>query len=133
MMFSRNVAISLLSACLVATPVVAQDGTAERDMAAVHCVDIRNIDSIDILNDRALVFRMRTGNSYRNDLPRDCPGLREDATLMYRPSVGRLCDIDMVTILDDQGFGLAPGASCGLGMFYPIDEHPVASPAQSGN
>lgn len=104
-----------------------QDG-ADRDMDAKHCVRIDNIETIDVINDRTLRFRMRVGPSYRNDLPRRCPGLDGNDTLMYRSSVGQLCNIDIVTVLDDWGFGFSPGVSCSLGMFHPITEPPVTEP-----
>lgn len=94
----------------------------ERDMDAVQCVRIASIDQIDIADEGTLIFRMRGDEVYRNELPHHCPGLRRDDTLMYRSSVGQLCNVDIITILNDWGFGFAPGASCGLGMFHPITE-----------
>lgn len=94
----------------------------ERDMEAMHCIRIQGIDDIDIVDSDTMVFRMRGGEVYRNELPRECPGLRQDDTLMYRSSVGQLCSVDIVTVLEDWGFGFSPGASCGLGMFHPISE-----------
>lgn len=41
---------------------------------------------------------------------------------MYRTSVGQLCDLDIITVLDDIGFGLTSGVSCGLGQFHPVTE-----------
>jgi hypothetical protein len=99
---------------------LAQDDAKERDMDAIHCVRINDIRAIDIVDDRTLIFRMRGGMVYENDLPHRCPGLKFNDTLMYRSSVGRLCSVDVVTVLYNRGFGFAPGASCGLGMFRPI-------------
>jgi hypothetical protein len=104
---------------------LAQENAAppeERDLDAEHCVRINDIDDIAIVDSDTLIFRMRGDTVYRNDLPHRCPGLRRNDTLMYRSSVGRLCSVDMVTVLEDWGFGFAPGASCGLGMFHPITE-----------
>ncbi|HEX7063287.1 MAG TPA: hypothetical protein VF200_15045 [Woeseiaceae bacterium] len=102
-------------------PAAAQDEEdGERNMDAIHCVSIRGIDAIDIVDARNLVFRMRNGDVYRNRLPRQCPGLRRNGTLMYRSSVGQLCSIDIITVLENRSFGFFPGASCGLGMFEPI-------------
>lgn len=92
----------------------------ERDLDSEHCVRISEIEKIDIVDSETLIFRLRRGKVYRNDLPHRCPGLRPNDTLMYRSSVGRLCSVDVVTVLEDWGFGYAPGASCGLGMFEPI-------------
>lgn len=94
----------------------------ERDLDAEHCVRINDIDEIDIVDGDTLIFRLRGGKVYRNDLPHRCPGLKRNDTLMYRSSIGRLCSVDIVTVLEDWGFGFAPGASCGLGMFHPITE-----------
>jgi hypothetical protein len=106
---------------------VAQDdqddeGARERDMDAIQCVRIRDIEDIDIVDSRTLVFHMRGDKVYENKLPFECPGLRRNDTLMYRASVGQLCNVDIVTVLEDWGFGFSPGASCGLGMFNPITE-----------
>ncbi|MDH3511808.1 MAG: hypothetical protein OER85_13220, partial [Gammaproteobacteria bacterium] len=35
-------------------------------------------------------------------------------------SLSQLCDLDIITVLNDYGFGFTPGPSCGLGRFYPI-------------
>lgn len=106
----------------VAAPAAAQEEEGERNMDATHCVPIRGIDDIDIVDARNLVFRMRNGDVYRNHLPRECPGLRRNGTLMYRSSVGQLCSVDIITVLENRSFGFFPGASCGLGMFEPITE-----------
>lgn len=100
----------------------AQEEAGERDLEATHCVRIQSIRDIDIVDSGTLIFRMRGGEVYRNDLPHECPGLRRDDVLMYRSSVGQLCSVDIVTVLEDWGFGFSPGASCGLGMFEPITE-----------
>jgi hypothetical protein len=92
----------------------------ERDLDSEHCIRISEIDKIDIVDSDTLIFRLRRGEVFRNELPHRCPGLRPNDTLMYRSSVGRLCSVDVVTVLEDWGFGYAPGASCGLGMFEPI-------------
>lgn len=114
-------------------PALAQEATEERNMDSEHCVRISNIESIEIVNDRTLVFEMRAGSSYRNDLPRSCPGLDDNDTLMYRSSVGQLCNIDIVTVLDDWGFGFSPGVSCSLGMFHPVTEQTAEDLAQSSD
>lgn len=119
----KLLAILILAGTAAGTPSVAQEDAAEqdeRDLEARHCIRINDIDDIDIVDADTLIFRMRGNTVYRNDLPYRCPGLRKNDTLMYRSSVGRLCSVDMVTVLEDWGFGFAPGASCGLGMFQPI-------------
>ena len=117
--------ILILAGAASGTGSLAQEDAAEteeRDLEARHCVRINDIDDIVIVDADTLIFRMRGNTVYRNDLPHRCPGLRRNDTLMYRSSVGSLCSVDMVTVLQDWGFGFAPGASCGLGMFHPITE-----------
>ena len=113
-------ALTLILGIGTADAALAQDDAEARDMEAEHCVRVDDVDDIDIVDAGTLIFRMRGGEVYRNDLPHECPGMRSNDTLMYRSSVGQLCSIDIVTVLEDWGFGFAPGVSCGLGMFHPI-------------
>ncbi|HWM30046.1 MAG TPA: hypothetical protein VNQ14_16405 [Woeseiaceae bacterium] len=113
-------ALALILGIGTAGAALAQDDAEERDMEAEHCVRVDDVDDIDIVDAETLIFRMRGGEVYRNDLPHECPGMRSSDTLMYRSSVGKLCSVDIVTVLEDWGFGFAPGVSCGLGMFHPI-------------
>jgi len=99
---------------------LAQDDAEERDLDAVQCIRLVDLQDVDIVDDETLIFRTRRGTVYRNDLPHRCPGLRTNDTLMYRSSAGSLCNVDVVTVLYNRGFGFWPGASCGLGMFHPI-------------
>lgn len=96
--------------------------TMEHEAEAEHCLSLNMIDRTDVVDDRNILFYMRDDRVYRNILPHRCPGLKFEETFMYRTSIGRLCDLDMITILDDIGFGLRRGPSCGLGMFHPITE-----------
>jgi hypothetical protein len=41
---------------------------------------------------------------------------------MCRTSLSQLCDVDIIIVLIDIGFGFSPGVSCGLGTFFPISE-----------
>jgi hypothetical protein len=40
----------------------------------------------------------------------------------YRTSQSQLCSIDVISVLNRMGSDFAPGPSCGLGMFEPIDQ-----------
>lgn len=87
-----------------------------------HCISLNRIDRTAVVDDRSILFYMRGGDVYLNRLPHRCPGLRWEEAFMYRTSIGRLCDLDIITVLNNIGFGYSPGASCGLGMFFPISE-----------
>ena len=99
--------------------VLAQDMPDEKP---VHCLNLKRIKETEVLSDSHILFRMVDGKNFVNVLNHSCPGLRKDKTIMYRTSIGQLCDLDIVTVLDDIGFGFMPGASCGLGNFRPIDD-----------
>lgn len=99
--------------------VFAQDMPDEKP---VHCLSLNRIKSTEVLGDSHILFRMVDGKNYVNVLNHACPGLKRNKTIMYRTSIGQLCDLDILTVLDDVGFGFMPGASCGLGNFRPIDD-----------
>lgn len=94
----------------------------EHMQEAEHCVSLTRIRSSDVIDDKRILFEMLGGDYYLNELPHKCPGLDFEDAFMYRTSIGQLCDMDIVTVLTNAGFGLQPGASCGLGMFRPISE-----------
>ena len=109
--------------CLSASAVaVAQGPGAEPE----KCLSLNRIQKTEVIDDRNIIFYMRGGQIFRNQLSHRCSGLRKDNTIMYRPSLNRLCNLDFITVLRDFSFGFTQGPSCGLGQFYPIDEFGVA-------
>ncbi len=42
-------------------------------------------------------------------------------SIMYKTSMSQLCELDMITVLNNMGFGFMQGATCGLGKFYPMN------------
>lgn len=108
----------LLVALQPSTDAVADDPPEESE----RCIRLSMLDSIDILNNRQIIFKMRGGDLLLNELPHRCAGLRPYSTIMYRTTTGRLCDVDVITIVESLGGGLQPTVSCGLGRFYRITE-----------
>lgn len=92
----------------------------EHNNGAEHCVALSSIDRTEVVSDSGILFFMRNGDVYLNRLPHRCPGLAVEDAFMYRTSIGQLCDLDIISVLDDRGFGFTPGISCGLGMFEPV-------------
>lgn len=88
---------------------------------AKRCVSLARIDNTHVLDDRNILFYMRGKKVYINKLPHKCHGLRRADSFMYKTSLSQLCDLDIITVLDNIGFGFSRGPSCGLGSFYPID------------
>jgi len=105
-----------------AMPTVADDA---EDEGVRRCISLNRISRTQVLDDHNILFYMRGGQIFRNELPHRCPGLRRQQPFMYRTSLSQLCDLDVVTVLHDHGFGLTPGASCGLGRFYPITKDEI--------
>ena len=92
------------------------------DREGERCINTRNIRSTDILDERTILFRMRGGDYFVNYLRNDCPGLVREERFSYRSSGGRLCQVDMIRVLEQFGGFIQEGMSCGLGAFYPISE-----------
>jgi hypothetical protein len=92
----------------------------DADETGERCVDTRNISRTEVIDSQHILFYMRDRTIYHNELPYRCSGLRRSSTLSYRTSISRLCSSDIISIVDDHGFGLSRGISCGLGRFDPI-------------
>lgn len=118
-----NPSSKLLAVCLLLavpfTPTLSQ-GDEEED--AVRCVRVRQIDRTEVIDGRTIAFHMRGGDIYLNTLRRECRGLDRGRPFSYRTSTGQICSVDSITILEDYGFGLTAGETCGLSMFTPTDE-----------
>jgi hypothetical protein len=91
-----------------------------------RCLSLIRIEDMRILDNQRIVFEMTGEDQYLNVLPRPCPGMDRNSTIMYRTSLNELCDLDVITLLDSIGSGYMPGASCGLGMFIPISKQELA-------
>ncbi len=123
----RLAALLVLSAGSLAVAAEPEDFLDDPDesLEAKRCVSLSRIQSTDVLDDRNIIFYMRGGDIYRNVLPHRCSGLRRRDAFMYRTSMSQLCNVDIITVLESVVVGFTPGASCGLGMFYPVTEAQV--------
>ena len=113
---------ALTTIAIVAPPAGAQDLD---DDAAERCLPLNRISRTEIVDDYNILFHMRGNQIYLNRLPHRCIGLKNERTFLYRTSMNRLCDLDIITVIYNNGFGFTPGASCGLGRFYPVTEADV--------
>ena len=103
------------------TPAYAAGAAAAPDSEAKSCVDLRRIDYTHVVDDQNILFYMYGGNIYLNRLSHPATGLDRHQPFMYRTNVGNLCKGEIITVLEDWGFGFTPGASTTLGKFAPID------------
>ena len=92
------------------------------DREGERCINTRNIRATDVLSERTILFRMRGGDYFVNYLRNDCPGLVREERFSYRTTGGRLCQVDMIRVLEQFGGFIQEGMSCGLGAFFPITE-----------
>ncbi len=119
---ARTTAAVCLLAAAGMTSAAAQDDATDRPL---HCLNMMRIDHTDILDSRHMLFTMTTKRLYLNTLPAGCAGMRPHDPYLTRTSLTQLCDLDIITVLHQTGFGFMPGASCGLGMFQPVTQHEV--------
>jgi len=89
------------------------------------CLQLQNIRNSNVIDDQTIDFTTRNGTVYRNRLPNSCPQLGFERAFSYATSITQLCSVDIITVFMN-GQPQMRGASCGLGMFTPID--PKAKP-----
>ena len=92
------------------------------DRTPTSCITLSNIKQTVIIDDSTILFYMRGGSkvTYRTSLPHECPNLAREDRFRYTTAMNRLCDSDLITVLEQFGVGLRDGFSCRLGSFYPI-------------
>lgn len=116
----------LLLAGIFTTAAVADDTNPPATPAATEqaerCITIRAIRQTKVVDDRTIIFYTTNNRNYKNRLPHSCSGLAMADSFSYSTSQSQLCSVDIITVLNRMGSDLAPGPSCGLGMFEPIDQ-----------
>jgi len=96
--------------------------TAAAAEKAERCISIRSIKQTKVLDDQNVLFYTTGNRNYKNHLAYPCSGLAVADSFMYRTSESKLCNVDIITVLNRMGGGGTQGASCGLGMFEEIDQ-----------
>ncbi|HEX5419683.1 MAG TPA: DUF6491 family protein [Gammaproteobacteria bacterium] len=122
-------AMALGSAALVLGAHTGHAQNAQNDAgnpSTKRCLPLAQIDRTEVVNDSTILFYMHSDKIYLNALPQRCPNLKFDNRFMYRVHIAQLCDSDVITVLQQIGPGLMPGASCGLGKFQPITQEEAA-------
>ena len=115
-------AVAVLAVTLSMASFADDENDEQLEDDSKRCISLARIDRTHVLDDYSILFYLRGRKVYINKLPRKCPGLRRADSFMYKTSLSQLCDLDIITALDNIGFGFSRGASCGLGKFYPIDK-----------
>ena len=125
-MLCRKLVIVATLGILAAPLVLAEEQPSE----GKHCLPIQSISTTRVIDRQHILFKMRSGPDYMNELPNKCPGPYKSKAIMYKTSLSKVCDLDIVTVLDSIGGGYMPGASCGLGHFVPVEPPQNVEPTQ---
>ncbi len=117
----------LISLACLLNPSAAVSSSADEVKVEVarKCINTRIVKRTEVVDDLHILFFMRGKTVYLNILPRQCKGLSRDRRFSYRTSMGRLCNLDSIRILQDSGIGLQEGRSCRLGYFHPIAKEDI--------
>jgi hypothetical protein len=117
-----GLAAVFVAACLAGAAAQAQGEQEELDRTPVNCLTVNRIDRDVAISDRIILFYVKGGTVYRNDLPGSCTILQlgeTRITYLYRTQTARLtqvCDVDMITVDTPAN----RRNTCELGKFTPI-------------
>ncbi len=129
-MFRPLIAAAALLA--VAVPAVAAHLAPEDEIAKAlagrvagkptDCLYQRDIDSTQIVDRTAILYRMRGGTIYLNRPRSGAEFLRSDLALLTKTETDQLCTVDIVRLLDP--VNRFETGSVGLGPFVPYARPP---------
>lgn len=120
--FPGSVAGALL--LLAATPALSGDDLPEGldgwrlTGDSVSCINVRNIDTTDAIDDEHIVFEMRGNKVYLNRLSGRCFGLSQGDPFSYEISGSQLCRGEIIKVFDQAG----TQGICALGEYEELEE-----------
>ncbi len=86
-----------------------------------RCISTMQYDSMEVLDQRHVLFKGSGDRFWLNELRMPCIGLRRDSTPVIRLRDTQLCDMDTFQAVDDMlGVWNRTSATCSLGQFTPI-------------
>jgi len=86
-----------------------------------RCISTMQYDSMEVLDQRHVLFKGTGDRFWLNELRMQCVGLRRDSTPVIRLRDTQLCDMDTFQAVDDMlGVWNRTSATCSLGQFTPI-------------
>lgn len=113
----------LIAASVLVTACVAATAHAQPSTNINVCLDGYRIDHTKAIDDRTIMFYMKTGVSYSNTLKNHCPGLRVYGFSYVTTPPDKICgNLQSIRVLHT-------GSICLLGPFVPIT--PTSTPAPS--
>lgn len=108
--------VRLMIACLFSCAAIAAAGQVSAAEAPV-CLQSRSIDHTHVVDSKTVLFYMRGGQIWQNDLPAPCTGLNLHG-FVVRAGYGEICGGQGVTLLQVQ-------EACMLGKFKPYSAPPA--------
>ena len=121
--------LAVLAGCAGLEPTESDDDALvyplDESVPSERCLNLASVDDTEIIDDRNILFYMKGNEIYRNVLPRRCFGLQRNDAFSYRTSGRQLCNVDLITVLQQLGGGLDQGVTCRLGLFYLVNEAEV--------
>ncbi len=92
------------------------------------CISLVRLKESRPLDDYRILWRTGVNEYYLMEMPHRCSGLGFERRFTYTTSLSQLCNTDIITVLDTNGF---PRGACGLGKFELLKEKPEAGPAEA--
>ena len=117
---SRAIILALTAAAFFVLP--GADPRAQEDEPGVarSCVQMASVRRTRIVDDRSILFYLRGGGVYHNQLGSQCHGLKREGRFTYDVVRGELCASAQIAVLRELGGRWMPTAVCQLGLFVPI-------------
>ena len=117
-----------LSAALLLGSCAGGDSATNRtvwveDGPPVNCINLNQVRSFRVVDDRTIDFERNRNQAWRNHLPMRCSGLSFGQKIRHNSRTSRLCNFDTITPVSIGGGPNA--ANCQLGQFQPIKRVPV--------
>ncbi|MEQ8692126.1 MAG: DUF6491 family protein [Pseudomonadales bacterium] len=84
------------------------------------CISTAQYSSVELIDDKALVFHDGRNSFWINRFPRACPFLRERETLVFDLHGNRVCRLDGVRTSSPLFGWWRPGPRCALGDFQRV-------------
>lgn len=99
---------------ILSTPLSAEEYGAE-----ARCLSAHAYRSVDVLDDRHVLFKGSGDKLWINELRQRCIGLRADDVLQMELRANRLCDLDTFQGIDSFSYWRTSG-TCTLGTFTQV-------------
>ena len=97
--------------------------SAKPDVAGQRCLPARRIRSVDVLDNKTLVFDMGRDKNYLVRLKRECFGLRRHTPISYELHGLQFCKHDGFRALETWGFNrLVSLPRCFIPAFIPVND-----------